>query len=192
MKQFAIVILLLLCASCIQIGGEPARINYYLLQSFQEEQHPYSSDTLTIDIKLIGFPQYLDRNQIVTHGQDSRIRVATSENWAEPLRDNLLRILRKDMSLLLPKAHITLSPWEESQHNALKIDLLINDFSGRLAKETIVDINWTIRKNEQIFDQGRFYADQPIGDSYSDLASGLSQSIEKLSHALAKKLITIQ
>ena len=192
MKQFAIVILLLLCTSCIQIGGEPAKVNYYLLQSFQEEQHPYSSDALTIDLKLIGFPQYLDRNQIVTHGQDSRIRVATSDNWAEPLQDNLLRVLRKDMSLLLPQAHITLSPWEESPHNALKIDLLINDFSGRLDKETIVDINWTIRKNEQIFDQGRFYADQPIGDSYSDLASGLSQSIGKLSHVLAKKLITIQ
>lgn len=192
MIRCLVVTSLLLCTSCIQIGGKPEKINYYLLQSRQEEGQIYSSDKFTIGIKVIYFPEYLDRKQIVTHDQDNKILIALSDSWAEPLQDNLLRVLRKDLNLLLPQAQVALSPWEQDPHGALKIDLLINDFSGRLDKETIVDINWTIKKDKQLIDQGRFYAHHPIGSSYSNLATGLSESVEKLSQTLAKSLNSIQ
>ncbi|MCW8858715.1 MAG: PqiC family protein, partial [Deltaproteobacteria bacterium] len=152
MMRFLIIVTLLLCSSCIQLGGETPVRQYYVLRAMTETSQINSSKAIAIDLKLTNFPEYLSRTEIVTYIQTNRVKIAYDASWAEPLADNLLRILRRNLGTLLPLSQISLSPWESNNPEALRVELLVNNFSGQLGGETDVDVNWLIKKDNQIID----------------------------------------
>jgi len=183
-----ILVLLLLCTSCIQIGSEPQPVHYYLLDSMTESANIYPDTTLTIDLELADFPEYLDRPKIVTRNDQNSINFADSERWAEPVQESLMRIVRENLTLLLPGSNISISPWENSNSHAIKVKLMVNNFFGKLDDHTRIDIRWTIDNQSGQRMQGHFTDQQPIGSSYQDLVVGLNNGINNLSLELAKKL----
>ncbi|MFK5927252.1 MAG: PqiC family protein [Desulfuromusa sp.] len=187
--RYLLSILLLLCTSCIQIGSDPQPMHYYLLESMSETPNIYSSKGLDINIELINFPEYLDRLQIVTRNNNNGIAFSDSERWAEPLQDNLIRIIRENLVLMLPGTNITVSPWENSNSDAIKVKLVVNKLLGKLGDQTQVDIRWTIDTDRDQTKQGHFIDRQPIDNSYQDLVAGLNNGINDLSLELAKKLV---
>ena len=186
--RYLLPTLLLLCSSCIQIGSDPQPMHFYLLESIQEAPNNYSGKTLDISIELINFPDYLDRLQVVTSDNSSGVEFSDSDRWAEPLQDNLIRIIRENLALLLPDADITVSPWENSSNEAIKVKLVVNKFLGELGEQTQVDIRWSISRNAKQKEQGHFTDQQPIGNDYQSLVSGLNAGADNLSLKLAEEL----
>jgi len=186
--RYLILISLLLCSSCIQIGSPPPHMNYYLLESIVNTPITYSGCNLNIQMKLIGFPEYIDRLQIVTHNGNNGINFKDSERWAEPVQDNLVRVVRENLTQIIPGSAISAGPWESSSSNAVKIELAFNHFSGQLGDHTQIDIRWKINKGPEQIEQGHFTERQPIGDEYQDLIIGLNNGINNLSLELAKHL----
>ena len=186
--RYLLSMLLLLCTSCIQIGSDPQPMHYYLLEGMSEIPNIYSSNELNINLELINFPEYLDRLQIVTRNDKDGIDFSDSERWAEPLQDNLTRILRENLALMLPGADITVSPWENSSSGAVKVKLVVNKLLGKLGDRTQVDIRWTIGNDSDQTKQGHFIDQQPIDNSYQDLVVGLNNGINNLSQELAGEL----
>ncbi len=185
--RYILSILLLLCTSCIQIGSPPQPIQHYLLESWHKAPIVFPGNTLNIDIQLINFPDYLDRSQIVTRNNNHSICFSDSEHWAEPLQDNLTRVIRENLTLILPGARISVSPWENASADGIKLKLMVNNFFGKLSDQTQIDIRWTINNNDQII-QGHFIDRQPIDNSYENLVTKLNNGINRLSLELAKKL----
>lgn len=185
-----VLILLLLCTSCIQIGDTPPPINYYLLESLTELPIKSSENSSNIHMQLKGFPEYLDRFQIVTYNGNNGITFKDNERWAEPVQDNLMRVVREDLAKLLPGSVISIGPWESSSNKAVKVELLFNHFSGQLGKHTKIDIRWAIVKGSGESKQGSFNDQQPIGDKYQDLIIGLNNGINHFSMELATNLAT--
>lgn len=189
MRYLLLAILsLLLCSSCIQIGSDPQQMYYYLLDSNPKMSTILSSKTLNINIELTDFPEYLDRLQIVTRNNNNGINISDSGRWAEPLQDNLLRIIRESLALMLPNSSITVSPWENSNDEAIKVKLMINKFLGKLDEKTQIDIRWIIDNGRDQIIQEHFIDQQAIGNSYQDLVVGLNSGINIFSQGLAKKL----
>lgn len=189
MRYLLLAILsLLLCSSCIQIGSDPQQMHYYLLDSNPQMPTILSSKALNINIELTDFPEYLDRLQIVTRNNNNGINLSDSERWAEPLQDNLLRIIRESLALMLPNSSITVSPWENSNDEAIKVKLMINKFLGKLDEKTQIDIRWIIDNGRDQIIQEHFIDQQAIGNSYQDLVVGLNSGINIFSQGLAKKL----
>ena len=186
--RYLILISFLLCSSCIHIGNPPPHINYYLLESMTDPPIIYSENTLNIKMELTGFPEYIDRLQIVTHNGNNGINFEDSERWAEPVQDNLVRVLRENLAQIIPGSSISASPWESSSSNSIKIELVFNHFSGQLGGHTQIDIRWKINKSPGQIKQGYFTEQQPIGDEYQDLIIGLNNAISNLSLELAKYL----
>ncbi|MDA3902080.1 MAG: PqiC family protein [Desulfuromusa sp.] len=182
------LVLLLLCTSCIQIGSDLQPRHYFLLESVTETPKSYPDNAFTIDLELIGLPGYLDQPKIVTRNNNNEIDFSASKRWAEPVQESLMRIVRENLTLLLPGSHISVSPWESSRTNAIKVKLLVNNFSGKLDGHTQVDIRWTINNPSGQAMQGHFTDRQPVGSSYQDLVVGLNNGINNLSLVLAKKL----
>lgn len=186
--RYLLSVLLLLCTSCIQIGSDPQPMHYYLLESNNLGAGIYSSKALNINLELIGFPDYLDRLQIVTRNDNNGINLSDSERWAEPLQDNLPRILRENLALMLPNSRISVSPWENSNDNAIKVKLIINKFLGQFDDYTYIDIRWIIDNGKDQLIQEQFIDQQPISNSYQDLVAGLNNGINLLSQKLAQNL----
>lgn len=185
-----LLILLLLCTSCIQIGDAPPPMNYYLLESLTKLPITPSENSSNIHMELKSFPEYLDRLQIVTYNGSNGIYFKDNERWAEPVQDNLMRVIRENLEKSMPGSVISIGPWERSSHNAVKIELVFNHFSGQLGKHTQIDIRWAIVTGSGESKQGYFTDQQPIGDKYQDLIIGLNNGINNFSLELAKNLAT--
>ncbi len=187
--RYLVSILLLLCTACIQIGSDPHPMRYYLLESMTEAPLSISSKSLNIDLELVDFPDYIDRLQIVSHNDNNGIDFSDIERWAEPLQDNLTRTLRENLALTFPDSTITVSPWQNSTADAIKVKLVINKFLGKFNDQTQIDIRWEIDNGNDQTLRGHFIDQQPIGNSYRDLVVGLNNGINRLSRELAKKLL---
>ncbi|SEA14619.1 Uncharacterized lipoprotein YmbA [Desulfuromusa kysingii] len=188
--RYLIFTLLFLCSACIQIGSAPQPTNYYLLEPMRDAQEIRLDSNLNIHLELISFPEYLDRYQIVTKGGKNGIVFSDSERWAEPVRDNLMRVIREDLMLLIPNSTITLGPWESSSSSAsaIKVKLIVNQFSGELGAYALTDIRWKIRREMEPMSQGHFTDRQDVGENFSDFIVTLNREINNFSSELAMKL----
>jgi uncharacterized protein len=192
MKRVLILLLGLFCCACIQLGGPPQELDFYRLKSATNTTPISSTIKSSISIKIVDFPDFLDRLQIVTHDQNHKVQISPKAFWAEPLADSLVSVLRQNLKQLFPMTRISLSPWETEPTDAIKVELLINDFSGTPDNSIWVDIDWAIRKGQNTIEQGHFTQQQMIGESFDDLSAALSRSLSDLSQLLAEKLIATQ
>jgi uncharacterized lipoprotein YmbA len=65
---------------------------------------------MTIGIGPVTLPKYLDRPQIVTFTSPYALNVVEFDRWAEPLESTFVRVLAENLALLLPRAHVVVSP----------------------------------------------------------------------------------
>ncbi len=188
MRYLLYPILLFLCVSCIQLGGEAQPTAYYLLQEATNISSPYSDKALNINIKLATFPSYLDRPQIVTQSRKNKIEFSSFIRWGEPLKENLTQTLRENLLLFFPNADISIGPWEHSDKDATQIILSVNDFSGELGQYSDVDIRWVIDADNGLIKRGHFTEQRPLGETHHDLVVELSNSLNRLGQELVNQL----
>ncbi len=188
MLKKTLLLLPFLCSACIQLGGEAPPSAYYVLQPRLTAAAPTSQQALSIEIKLVDFPGYLERKNIVTKISGNRVSVAPDAFWAEAPADNLLHTLRRNVSALLPRARITLSPWEKNPSPDVKILLFVNRFGGELGNAAELEINWLVVRDQAAGAMERFSHRQSIGPAYTDLVDGLSHGLDKFSLLLAQNL----
>ncbi|MDH5298187.1 MAG: PqiC family protein, partial [Desulfobulbaceae bacterium] len=101
----------LLLAGCVP-RTDP--VSYYQLSALEAERSGTAtadSDKLVIGIGPVGLPEYLDRPQIVTRLTPNRLHLAHNHRWAEPLGQNIARVLGENLSPLLGTDRILLPPW---------------------------------------------------------------------------------
>ncbi len=192
MMRILLVSILLLCTSCIQLGGGPQQpTNYYLLESLAETRPATGSASLRVLIAPIDFPSYLDRPQIVSRDQKNLILISDHKRWAEPLSDNLNRILRENLFKQLPGAQINTAPWQDSSSPTHLVKLAINRFDGILRKQTEVDIRWSLHdlQNDTKIAGRQFLAQLPIGDDHQGLIDGLNDALNVFSQEIATALL---
>lgn len=181
--------LLLLCAACVQLGDAPSPQHYYLLETLERPVALPVSTPDNIIVEIADFPDYLDRPQIAVRSADRQISYLNGQRWAEPLRDNLSRILRENLSLLLPGMRISVAPWDSPTRADRRIQLFINDFTGVLEGRADVDIRWQILREDLVQQRGHFTAAPSIGAEYADLVRALNQALDDLSRQLAEQLV---
>lgn len=195
MIRTLIVSTLLLCTSCIQLGGGPQQLtSYYLLESVAETSTANVPGQLRLELAPIDFPSYLDRPQLVSRNQNNIILIADHNRWAEPLPDNLTRTLKENLFKQLPGVTISSAPWKQSSDPTFRLKLIINRFDGIIGEQTDVDIRWSLvapQKDTEIL-RKHFRAQLPIGDNHQGLVDGLNIALAKLSQEISAALIVQQ
>ncbi len=102
MRAFAISVLCLtVLGGCLGGPTQPSR--YYLLAADPDLAPAAAAvaDEVTIAVGPVNVPSHLDRQQIVTRKDRYRLELAEFDLWAEPLHENLARILVENLSRLL-------------------------------------------------------------------------------------------
>jgi hypothetical protein len=64
-----------------------------------------------IGIGPLTLPEYLDRPQIVSRRATNRLQLADRHRWAEPLGDNIVRVLQENLAGALGNERVILYPW---------------------------------------------------------------------------------
>ncbi len=186
--RYATFLILLLCTSCIQLGGTPGIQNYYLLEP--RTSAPVVGETpFNLELQQIKLPAYLDQPNIVTHDQANMIKFNDSERWAGPLADNIGRVIRADLNQSFPNARISISPWEISGPEPYRLNIVIEQFSGQLGRMAVLVADWSITDNKRTeIARGHFNNQLSIGDSYRDLVQGLNKNLHLLDERIVKSL----
>ena len=139
----------------------------------------------------IKLPDYLDRSQIVTRTSPNKLHLAELDQWAEPLQDNVTRVLTENLSVLLSTDAIVRYPWKRSQEIDYRIAIEVTRFDTEASGETSLIARWRILtgdgKEVLAARKSRFNHSVDV-KNYESIVSGLSKNLGDLSRDIAETI----
>ena len=188
------VLMVFLLAGC---STTPA-VRYYTLNSFSEMQpdipQAVSGDTLAIGVGPAEFPKFLDRPQIVTRKSQNRIEVSEFHRWAGSFSEDFLRVLAKNISMLLPADRVAAYPWTDQFSPTYRIQLTVEQFDGRFGGNVVLNVTWSVWNqkdtNELVMKHTRIK--EPVSaEDYESLVAAQSRATATLSRDIAMAIKTV-
>ena len=190
-KHLAIMILWPALAGCL--GGPSAPTNFYMLSPLSPTQAGTSAATaegrIRIGLATVVIPEYLNRNEIVVNLDNTVYQLAEFNQWAEPLNDNLTRVLAENLTNLLHEDSIDVFLASDSSIPAdyrLEVDVLRLD--GNLGGQVVLISQWALLETEQdnlILMRRAEYQEPAADNTYKGLVLANSRTIERLSRDMA-------
>ncbi len=189
--HLAVMICWLTLAGCL--GGASAPTSFYMLSSLSPSQGTTATASADAGIRIglatVVVPEYLNRNEIVVNLDDTVYQLAEFDQWAEPLSDNLTRVLAENLTNLLHTETIRVFLSSDSSIQPdyrLEVDLMRLD--GNLAEQVTLVVQWALLEAEEeelILMRRSQYQEQAMDNTYKALVLAKSQTIEKLSSDIA-------
>ena len=189
---------IMLCVSALLSACASTPTNFYTLES--QSRPPVVTTTASAKKPLIGIgplslPALLDRKGIVTRAENNSVQIAEFDQWAAPLKDNVIAVLSKNVATLQPNAIVRAYPWSVYGNVDYRVIIDISRFDTQLGKSVNLEASWAImeEKNHTIVSNGQAKLQQPLNDaSYNSAAQGLSKLLSELSQQLSLALVQVQ
>ena len=149
---------------------------------------------MLIGIGPLTLPALLDRKGIVTRAENNSVQIAEFDQWAAPLKDNVIAVLSKNVATLQPNAIVRAYPWSVYGNVDYRVIIDISRFDTQLGKSANLEASWAImeEKNHTIVSNGQTKIQQPLNDaSYNSAAQALSKLLSELSQQISLALVQI-
>ena len=172
--------------------------HFYTLESQSkapESTITINSNKIQIGMGPLSLPALLDRKQMINHTENNTIELAEFDQWAAPLKDNVLAVLTKNMSTLQPNAIVRSYPWGVYGDVDYRVIVDISRFDTQLGKSVCLEANWAImeEKKHTIVSNGQAKIEKSLSDnSYQSAAQLLSQLLSQLSQQIALSLAQVE
>ncbi len=201
MKQMTIKKCVALCAvcltvllsGCLSIPTSPTP-RFYALSPVDETQVSKKINItpgVIIGIGPVKIPEYQYRPQMVTQSPDKMLQFAQFDRWGESLDLGLARLIREDLTMMLPGAKLILYPWGSSLSVKYEVVEEVVQLDSDLDKGMVFTVQWMIidvqNSKTLIIKRSEFHtAINP--KSYLGLAKTLSIACASLSGQIAQEL----
>jgi len=189
--HLAIMICWLALAGCL--GGPSAPVNFYMLSPLSATRAEMSANTsegrIRIGLTTVVVAEYLNRSEIVVNLDNTVYQLAEFNQWAEPLSDNLTRVLAENLANLLPSNAIDVFLSSDSSipfDYQLEVDVLRLD--GNLGDRATLVAQWALLAAEEddlILMRRSEYQEPAVDNTYKGLVIAKSRTIESLSRDMA-------
>jgi len=190
-KHLAIMICWLALVGCL--GGPSAPTNFYMLSPLSSSQtrtiETTKEDRIRIGLETVVVAEYLNRNEIVVNLDNTVYKLAEFNQWAEPLSDNLTRVLAQNLANMLRDDFIGVFFSADSSiplDYRLEIDVIRLD--GNLGDQVTLVAQWALLEAEEdvLILLGRSVYQEQVADStYKGLVLAKSRAIDRLSRHVA-------
>ena len=187
----AIMICWLALAGCL--GGPSGPTNFYMLSPLSPSQAGTAAATaegrIRIGLATVVVPEYLNRNEIVFNLDNTVYQLAEFNQWAEPLNENLTRVLAENLTNLLREDSIDVFLASDSSIPAdyrLEVDVLRLD--GNLGGQAALISQWVLleaEEDELVLMRRSKYQESAADNTYKELVLAKSRTIETLSREIA-------
>ena len=144
---------------------------------------------IRIGLVTVVVPEYLNRNEIVVNLDNTVYRLAEFNQWAEPLNNNLTRVLEENLINLLRGDSIDVFLASDSSiptDYRLEVDVLRLD--GNLGGQAALISQWALlaaEEDELIVMRRSKYQESAADNTYKELVLAKSRTIERLSRDIA-------
>jgi len=190
-KRMTFLVVGLLLTGITACGGS-APTRFYILSPIsgmdQGIQVTSTEPCTTIGIGPVEVPAYLDRQQIMTRVNANELHLAGFEEWAEPLKDNLTRVLVENLFHLLPADAFSIFPFRGPASVNWQVEVQVMRWDGALGGNVFLLARWSIydkQTSEMLVQKTSRFSHSTGGPEYGDLAAAYSRVVEALSHELA-------
>ena len=185
--------------ACASLGPKADPSRFFMLTSVPQTHHssPRCSPTpskLAVGVGPIQLPEYLDRQQLVSRISENRLDVAENDRWAEPLGDNLGRILVQNLSALLGTDKVSLYPWPSDLRPTYQVEIEVLRFEPDSARSAELTARWILRDvpTRAILSVKESELTEPVkGPSTEESVAALSELLGKLSCEIVEALRAI-
>ena len=153
-----------------------------------------SGDVLSIGVGPVELPKFLDRPQIVTRKSQYRVAVSEFHRWAGSFSEDFLRVLVKNISVLLPADRVSAYPWTDQVSPTYRIALTVDQFDGQLGGDVVLNVTWSVWSqkgaNESVIRHTRIK--EPVSaENYDALVEAQSRAIATLSRAIVDEIARV-
>ena len=190
-KHVAIIFLSLALAGCL--GGQSPPTNFYMISPLSLSQtrtiETTKEDRIRIGLETVVVAEYLNRNEIVVNLDNTVYKLAEFNQWAEPLSDNLTRVLAENLANMLRDDSIGVFLSADSSiplDYRLEIDVIRLD--GNLGDQVTLVAQWALLEAEEdnlkLMRRSQ-YQEPAVDNTYKGLVLAKSRAIEKLSRDIA-------
>jgi uncharacterized protein len=185
LSRMALVASLLGLGAC---ASTPSR--FYILNTLPaSETGPATAAARgpVIGMGPITLPKYLDRPQILSHAGRNQVALGEFDRWAEPLQENVSRVLAENLALLIPTDQVLLNPWPGSATLDYQVQVDVRQFDGWLGGESVLLARWSVldRAEHELVSQ-KAHLQVPTGArDYDAMVGALNQLLETLSRDIA-------
>lgn len=195
MNTTIVTTVILLSGVCVLLTGcaSSPPTHFYTLDPVHTSQEPPHSarKKMLVGIGPVELPKLLDRTQIVTKHEDNRVELAEFHQWGEPLKENVTRVLTRNMTSLRANDVIRSYPWGAFGTVDYRVVLNFLQFDPIPGKNVTLEVDWIImnEKNHQVLKNGHSIIEQAIDNqSYQAIVEALSKTLGVLSQELSNSL----
>ena len=131
------VLIALLVAGC---GSSPPT-NFYVLNDVAPDSTAGTASMISVGVGSVRLPAYADRPQIVTRQSSTDLQLAEFHQWAEPLQDSIVRVLKDNLAKLLSTDHVFAFPSMAQPRYQVSVDVARFDAE---AQDAVLIAQWTL------------------------------------------------
>lgn len=148
-KNALILWMMLGLTACSALAPRPDPSRYFTLAALARPEEanmkePPGGAEALLGIGPIKFPGYLDRPELVTRSSPNRFEVAENDRWAEPLEENFVRVLSRNLAALMRTDRIATYPWPVDRRPARQVEIEVLRFEANSSHEAQLSARWTI------------------------------------------------
>ncbi len=149
---------------------------------------------ISIGVGPIKVADYLDRPEVVTRVASNEIKVTEFEQWAEPLGQNISRVLAENLSTLLCTTVVVTFPWSLSAPIDYQVEVHVIRLDGHLGGDSTLEARWMAfrsgRPKKLVASKKVVFTESTDGRDYRALVASESRALEVLSRDIAEALKT--
>lgn len=192
MKKIGIIVGLMLVAGCL--GGYSPENRFYSLQMIGNNTDKIlQTGNLSVGVKDVELPDYLDRPQIViTESSSPEVKLAEHDRWGNSLSAMIQRIVAADLSAYLPKAEVKAkTELVESFDYVLDIQIVRMDFVWN--EKAVLEAWWYLTNNEgKIISRQKFYEEESVDKDFARFVEAESKMLGNMSYDIAQALAKLK
>jgi uncharacterized protein len=187
----------LFLGGCISIPNSPTP-RFYALSIVDEGQISKKINIapgMLIGIGPVKIPEYEDRPQMVTVDKEKMLQFAQFDRWGESLDLGLARLIREDLTTMLPGAKLTLYPWDPSIAVKYQVNIEVVQLDSELDRDMFFVVQWTVidvQNSKTVIIKRSEFRQPIIPQNYSGLSQTLSTACALLSSQIAGSLALLK
>ena len=166
---------------------------FYVLAAVAEippDRPNHAARPVTLVIRDVRLPQYLDRPQIVTRSSGNRLQIAEFEHWGGNLREGMTLALAENLGRLLESDRVIAAPYSMPLQPDYRVEVEVLRFEREAEGRVRLSARWWLTRGSDaatLASPEASFLGAPLGEaaSYEALVASMSAVYGELSQAIA-------
>ena len=182
---------MLVLSGCVGKASAPTR--FYMLKPIagapMNLKFAETDGFVIVGLAEIEVPAYLDRPQFVIQKKNTEYRLAEFDNWAEPLADNLRRVIFENLNILLQDRPVAVVGLGGALTADYEIRMTVIRMESDEKGEVALDAGWAVLGDDGrrlILAKVSNLRENAVSNDYEQIVAAHSRAIENLCRELAE------